>query len=94
MSDFGDRLAIFRERFLARAVEDVAMLKQALAEEAWDDMRRRAHSLAGNAGLFGFPEVGDDARRLEESIDEDEGDDTVIALAASLISRLEALPAA
>lgn len=94
MTDFADRLAVFRQRFLARAVEDAAALRQALADERWDDMRRCAHSLAGNAGLFGFGDIGDEARRLEESIDEVEGDEVVMPLATALIARLEALPPA
>lgn len=93
MSDFGDRLAVFRQRFLSRAIEDAIALRQALAADAWDDMRRRAHNLAGNAGLFGFAEIGEDARRLEEAIDENEGDQAVTTCALTLIAKLEALPA-
>lgn len=94
MSDFGDRLAVFRQRFLSRAVEDASALRQALAEDDWNALRRRAHNLAGNAGLFGFADVGLDARRLEEAIDEDEGDEVVGACADTLIAKLEALPPA
>ena len=92
MTGFGDRLAVFRQRFLARAAEDAAAMKAELDVEAWDDLRRRTHSLAGNAGLFGFPEITDEARRLEEAIDEDEGDEEIVALARRLIATLEALP--
>lgn len=91
MSDFGDRLAALRQRFLVRAAEDAAAIETDMAAGAWDDVGQRAHRLAGNAGLFGFPDITHDARALEEAIDEDARDEQLIALATTLIAKLRAL---
>ncbi|MGK6354658.1 Hpt domain-containing protein [Sphingomonas sp. DT-207] len=71
MSDFDDRLAGLRARFLARAADDHAAL--AAAREAGDReaIQRIVHSLAGGAGIFGFPEISAAARAVEEAGEED-----------------------
>ena len=88
-----DRMAQFRQRFLARAVTDADGLSQELQAGSWDDIRRRAHSLAGNAGLFGFGAIGDMASALEQAIDQAEPQDAREARVRALVDSLKALPA-
>src|SRR5512146_1734663 len=52
----GGRLARFRE------------LCQNLSDDGREEMRQLAHALAGTSGTFGFPRVGDCARRVESLI--------------------------
>lgn len=51
--------------FAARAGEERAWLGKALETADIETLRDRAHKLAGIAGMFGFPEVGEAALQLE-----------------------------
>lgn len=74
-----EKLASIREAFLSSAGDQLAEMlslaedlqgAHANASEPRERLRRLAHSLAGRAGTFGFPEVSAAAARLE---DEGEG---------------------
>jgi HPt (histidine-containing phosphotransfer) domain-containing protein len=41
------------------------------AAEAWTEVRRLAHSLRGSGGTYGFPEVTEAARLLEDAPESD-----------------------
>lgn len=86
MSAFDDRLAALRARFLARAADDHAALTAARDAGDREAIRSIAHSLAGGAGIFGFPEVSAAARALEEADEED-----VRPRLAHLLALLDAL---
>ena len=60
------KLAELSQRFANRAVEELAAIEQALADGDRAALARRAHTLAGNAGMFGQPEIGAAALELEE----------------------------
>ena len=59
-----DRLAALRDRFLARAADDLASLAE--ADEA--AARHIAHRLAGTAGTFGFAEISEAAIQVDECV--------------------------
>lgn len=86
MSEFDDRLTELRARFLARAADDYAALRAARDAGDCETIRRIAHSLAGGAGIFGFPEISAAARVVEEA---DEND--VLPRLAHLLALLDAL---
>ncbi|GHD42366.1 diguanylate cyclase (GGDEF) domain-containing protein [Marinobacter persicus] len=74
--DVSSRLADLRERFATRAAEDLQELErraQVMREQGFDqavmeDVCARLHRLAGSAGTFGFPELGEAARSLEKML--------------------------
>ncbi|MDR9425937.1 MAG: diguanylate cyclase [Marinobacter sp.] len=74
--DVSSRLAELRKRFAARAEDDLKELEQraqVMQGEGADsavfaDVCARLHRLAGSAGTFGFPELGEAARNLEKTL--------------------------
>ena len=60
------KLAELSQRFASRAAKERAAIEQAIAEVDRAEIARRAHMLAGNAGMFGQPEIGAAALELEE----------------------------
>jgi HPt (histidine-containing phosphotransfer) domain-containing protein len=71
MTAHDERMAVLRERFLARAERDRLALIEAEAAGDGEGVRRIAHGLAGASGTFGFPELGTIARSVEYA-EEDE----------------------
>lgn len=70
-----ERLAAMRRRFARGLPATMAEIETAWVRSAggcelppWEDLARLAHDLAGSAGSFGLPAVGDAARELEEAI--------------------------
>lgn len=84
MDEFDRRMDALRLRFRARAAADAGALRDAWAERDLDALRRIAHGLAGNAGLFGYSELGDAARALDDALGTPVED-------AQLAPRLEAI---
>ncbi len=72
MSGIEDRLSLLRARFLERARSDAEALAAALQSGDIATISRLAHGIAGNAGLFGFPDVSAEASSLEYAIEEAE----------------------
>lgn len=52
-----ERMAALKARFVARAAEEVEALEAALADGEVERIGAVSHSLAGSAGLFGFPRI-------------------------------------
>ncbi len=77
-----DKMAALRQRFVASAADQARQLDSLLAAGDLAGVRALAHSLAGRSGLFGFPELGEIAREVDE------------ADSAGLPDRAEALVAA
>jgi HPt (histidine-containing phosphotransfer) domain-containing protein len=69
MKDFHARMAELRARFAEEAEKDRERLIKALADDDRPTIRSIAHSMAGRAGLFGFPEVSEKAAALESALD-------------------------
>lgn len=59
-----------RERFRARAADDLKTMSSAFTVAEHEILRERAHRLAGVAATFGYPEVGEAAGSLDETIRE------------------------
>lgn len=56
-----------RERFRARSGAELAALEDLVAAGDQKGVCRLAHNLAGVGGLFGFAELGEAARVLDEA---------------------------
>ncbi|RWF25640.1 MAG: histidine phosphotransferase [Mesorhizobium sp.] len=86
-----DPFAPLRQRFLARCADQLAELKA--AREAPlpgnDPLIRLAHSLAGAAGTFGFPEISAKASALEMLLTEQADGGAVGAALDALIAEVE-----
>lgn len=91
MTGFDDRLADLRARFVERVGKDRAAMSAALDAKDHIAMRRIAHSLTGNAGIFGFPEITDAARAIEDALDSKASGDTLRRLCRELDDKVAAL---
>ena len=80
-------LGALREKFLARAAEDLLALKSTPAPA---ELAVLVHRLAGAGGVFGFPEVSAAAMPLDEACHA--GREPPADGLRNLISALEALP--
>ena len=60
-----DTLAELLPGFLRRRVEDVRVLREAMAASDFPRMAEVAHKIRGNGATFGFPELTEIAERLE-----------------------------
>ena len=88
MNPFEQRMAEFHARFLQRAGEDAERIAAALADGDFATVRSLCHGLSGNAGMFGFGDLGSQAQAVEEAIDAGEPDARLRALAGVLLGRL------
>ncbi|RNJ42290.1 histidine phosphotransferase [Mesorhizobium japonicum] len=90
-----DPFAPLRQRFLARCADQLGQLKAIACEGdplprgAGDPLARIAHSLAGAAGTFGFPDIGARASALETLLIEQPNEGAVQAALDALIAEIE-----
>ena len=61
------RLAALRQRFVASAAGQADEIETRLRNGDVEGVRHLAHSLAGRSGMFGFAELGESARRVDEA---------------------------
>jgi HPt (histidine-containing phosphotransfer) domain-containing protein len=71
MTDFDDRMAELRSRFIEQAGKDRERLAEALRNDDHATLSRIAHGLSGRAGMFGFPDVSEKAAALESALDDE-----------------------
>ena len=90
MSGFDERMGILRQRYAERAISDLEALMAALKAEDWTEVRRIAHGLAGTGAVFGFPELSDSARNLDDAIADDLPASERLRLGKALCSALRA----
>ena len=88
MTAFEQRMAEFHARFLVRAAEDADKIEAALADGDFTALRVICHGLSGNAGMFGFAELGSQAQAVEDTVDAGEPEASVRALASELLRQL------
>jgi len=69
MDAFAQRMTLLRARFNERALVDEAELEAAMMAGDFGAATRILHSLAGNAGMFGYPALSKAARDLEQAIE-------------------------
>ena len=65
-------LEALRLRFLARCAEDRAAIAEAAAAGDAERLKHLSHKLTGAAGTFGYPELSEAARIVEDQIDQGE----------------------
>lgn len=85
------RFAALTERFRARAAEEAAELRRALDGGDVERVRFLAHSLAGAAGTFGFTEISELARPLDEAAAGRASGTELKSLAVPLLAAVAAL---
>ena len=93
------RLAELRERFAVRAANDLkeleqrAQLMQSQGAEpsVVADVCARLHRLAGSAGTFGFPELGEAARSLEKMLKARASDESAMEVSSLVVEKILAL---
>lgn len=66
-----------RARFAGRSQADREALQTAWAAGDRDALQRLSHGLAGSAGLFGYPDLSNAARGLEEALDHDASEEDI-----------------
>ena len=62
-----DRMAALRQRFVAAASGQADEIEALLGRGDLEGVRRVAHGLAGRSGMFGFADLGETARRVDEA---------------------------
>ncbi len=62
-------MAALRSRFAERCSSDAAILRKAWEERDAIELRQVLHSVAGNAGVFGYTALSASARQIEEALD-------------------------
>ncbi len=88
MTDIDARMAQLRARFRSRAADDRERILAALGDDDLVEVRRLAHGLSGSGGVFGFPEVSEDAAAVEDAVDEAKPAGEIRALCDQLLARL------
>ncbi|MBA3669161.1 MAG: Hpt domain-containing protein [Sphingomonas sp.] len=88
MSDFDDRMAQLRARFVFRAQCERTQFEAAMQSLDRVEMKRLAHGLAGSAGVFGFHTISLDAQAVEVAVDAAAKDDELRRLSSLLLRRL------
>ena len=91
MSDVEARMAALCRRFAASAGQQAVALRNALQANDQDRAVEVAHHLAGAAGIFGQPMLGEQALILEEAIDANADEAVVNSLAQELLAALDRL---
>lgn len=69
MTAFEDRLAELRQNFARRSRSDRDRIAAAFSRGDREELKQIAHSLAGNGGLFGYPQISGAGLALEEAIE-------------------------
>lgn len=88
MTGFDEKMAGLRARFVVRAGEDRARLEAALAALDRVELKRLAHGLSGSAGIFGFPQITEEAQALEAALDSEAVDEELRRLSGLLLRSL------
>ena len=65
MDDIDAELAALRPDYLAARRRDLIMLRQLLAQQDWNEIRRIGHRMKGTGATYGFAEVS----RLGDAIE-------------------------
>lgn len=80
-----------RQRFIGEAEGEAAALEAQATAQAWIEVRDLSHRVAGRAGMFGFPDLTDLARELEEAVDANASSAALHRLVGGLVRRLRGL---
>ena len=88
--EMAERMQALRGRFLERARAARPAIAAAWDAGAEEARRGLSPGLAGNAGMFGYAEIGEVARNLEDALSEAQPIDELVG---RLLSMLDALAA-
>jgi len=91
MTDIDDRMRSLRTKFIAQTLDSITSVEKSVASRDWPSLVATAHSLAGRAGMFGFPGLGDAARTAEEAIGDGATDDVIERLGFEFLAQLRTL---
>ena len=91
MTRFDERMAALRGDFIDRASADASTIEGHAAAGEWPKIRDLSHGIVGRAGIFGFPEISDDARELERAVECGAPEPHLSTLAKGLIRGLRSL---
>lgn len=91
MSDFDTKLAALQARFRMRAGDEAVRLTGALATGDRAELLRVSHAIAGSAGMFDFPDLGEAAMAVEAAIDAQASEEELATPAGKLINELKAI---
>lgn len=87
-------MAALRLRFVTQARDEVEAAAQFAHDGRWGEVGSICHGLAGRAGMFGFGELGDAARLIEESVESGADAASLDPLLAGLLEEVARLPQA
>lgn len=76
------------EEFIQEMPGRIEKIQSCLAEQSMDELKVLAHQLKGAGGGYGFPDVTDKARQLEQSIVQGEAESAVSGACDALTSLL------
>ena len=62
-----EKMLALRRRFVAAAGGQADQLDRLLQQGDYEGVRSIAHGLAGRSGMFGFSELGETAREVDEA---------------------------
>lgn len=65
--DYENKIAGVVQRFIEGLPQRVELIKNSIKSEIWGEAELLSHRLSG-ASLFGFPEIGAQARKIENAI--------------------------
>lgn len=85
MNPLEDRLRELRALFVEGSQADLQALERACQEGDREELRRLAHVLAGNGGLFGFPNIRRAAEKLTDALDEEVDDERLREACGALV---------
>ena len=83
------QMEIFKTRFVQRARDDAATLRDCLGRGDRAGLNDCAHRLAGIAATFGYPAIGEDASALQQTLAEDPSDNDRAVAVIKLVAMLE-----
>lgn len=91
MADIDDRMRALRAKFIAQTLDSLPSIEMSATSRDWPSLVGAAHSLAGRAGMFGFRDLGEAARDLEEAIETGAEDDALDKLSSKLLEAIRLL---
>lgn len=75
-------LAPLLPKFKQSCIDVIQSIKESLEQDDFDTARRMAHNLKGQGGMFGFANVTDAAKDMEDAALSGDKDDALVKYAA------------
>jgi len=80
MTDNNEELQQLKAQFVAGLADYQAQLQQIIKNRDWTLAKSLCHQLKGNAGLYGFEQLGNAARDMESLLSDEDEDNKLAAL--------------